>query len=168
MTTVYLSLGTNMGNRQAYVQEALTALNKLPQTQLDKVSAIYETAAWGNTHQADFLNLVCQLETDLSAHDFLNACQQIERDLGRVRHEHWGPRTIDIDILLYGEEIIKSDDLTVPHPYMTQRAFVLIPLADLNSTLTIPNTDQSVPDFLEKLDKSDVRWFMSSDALWKK
>ncbi|WP_164437888.1 2-amino-4-hydroxy-6-hydroxymethyldihydropteridine diphosphokinase, partial [Streptococcus equi] len=104
MTIVYLSLGTNMGDRKAYLQKAIQALASLPQTRLLAQSSIYETAAWGKTDQADFLNMACQLDTRLSATDFLKETQAIEQALGRVRHEKWGPRTIDIDILLFGNE----------------------------------------------------------------
>lgn len=167
MTQVFLSLGTNMGDREAYLKAALEALSDLPQSQLVAVSAIYETAAWGLTDQADFLNLVCQLETDLSAETLLLACQQIEADLDRVRLVRWGPRTIDIDILLYGEAYLQTEQLTVPHPYLTQRAFVLVPLAELAKDLVIPGTGSSVAQFLQLLDSSDVRFYQAAEAFWK-
>ena len=100
MTKVYLSLGSNMGDRQGYLQRAVEALKQLPETKVEAVSSFYETAAWGLTNQADFLNLALALETQLQAERLLSACQGIEKDLDRVRHEHWGPRTVDIDILL--------------------------------------------------------------------
>lgn len=90
MTIVYLSLGTNMGDRAAYLQKALEALADLPQTRLLAQSSIYETTAWGKTGQADFLNMACQLDTQLTAADFLKETQAIEQSLGRVRHEKWG------------------------------------------------------------------------------
>lgn len=105
MTKVYLSLGSNMGDRQGYLQRAVEALKQLTDTEVETVSSYYETAAWGLTDQADFLNLALALETQLPAESLLSACQAIEKDLDRVRHEHWGPRTVDIDILLYGQEI---------------------------------------------------------------
>ena len=116
MTRVYLSLGSNMGDRQDYLQKAVEALNDLPETEVKAVSSYYETAAWGLTEQADFLNLALLLETQLPAETLLRSCQQIEKDLDRVRHEHWGPRTVDIDILLYGQEIWETEHLKVPHP----------------------------------------------------
>ena len=131
MTRVYLSLGSNMGDRQGYLQKAVKALNDLPETEVKAVSSYYETAAWGLTDQADFLNLALALETKLPAETLLRSCQQIEKDLDRVRHEHWGPRTVDIDILLYGQEI--ADDLVDP------------------------KTGQAYKNYLSHLNTSDVR-----------
>lgn len=157
MTTVYLSLGTNMGDREAYLQAALEALSKIVDTTLEAVSAIYETPAWGNTRQADFLNLCCRLKTDLSAATLLRHCQKIELDLDRVRHEHWGPRTIDIDILLYGQEKIDTPTLTVPHPYMLERAFVLVPLADVAKELPF---GWEIADLLENIDTAPIQKYL--------
>lgn len=168
MTSVYLSLGTNMGNRMDYLKKAVSALSKLPKSKLISVSSVYETAAWGLTDQADFLNIACHIETDLASQDLLLACQEIERQLDRVRHEHWGPRTIDIDILLFGQDVIDTDNLKVPHPYMTQRAFVLVPLAEIASHLNIPGVQQSVSHCLLSLDTKDIAFHVSSEALLKK
>ncbi|WP_088723786.1 2-amino-4-hydroxy-6-hydroxymethyldihydropteridine diphosphokinase [Streptococcus mutans] len=157
MTLVYLSLGSNIGERQTYLQRALEELAHLSHITLQAVSPVYETAAWGKTDQADFLNIVCQLETDLSPYDLLEACQKIEKHLNRVRHEHWGPRTIDIDILFYGNTIIKEDNLKIPHPYLQNRAFVLVPLNDIASELVHPVLKETVAILLEKVDKSGVK-----------
>ena len=157
MTRVYLSLGSNMGNRQDYLQKAVEALNDLPETEVKVVSSYYETAAWGLTEQADFLNLALLLETQLPAETLLRSCQQIEKDLDRVRHEHWGPRTVDIDILLYGQEIWETEHLKVPHPYMGQRAFVLVPLIEIADDLVDPKTGQAYKKYLSQLNTSDVR-----------
>ncbi|MGT2636669.1 2-amino-4-hydroxy-6-hydroxymethyldihydropteridine diphosphokinase [Streptococcus ratti] len=157
MTAVYLGLGSNIENREAYLEKALASLAELPQTQLVDQSAVYETAAWGKTDQADFLNVVCQLETDLSPQELLQSCQSIEGQLGRIRHEHWGPRTIDIDILFYGYQIIDEEDLQVPHPYLQDRAFVLVPLNDLARSFIHPLLKQSIADLLQRVDKSGVK-----------
>lgn len=157
MTKVYLSLGSNMGNRQGYLQKAVEALNHLPETEVKAVSSYYETAAWGLTNQADFLNLALALETQLQAETLLSSCQQIEQKLDRVRHEHWGPRTVDIDILLYGQEIWETKHLKVPHPFMTQRAFVLVPLLEIAEDLVEPQTGQAYEKYMSQLDTSDVR-----------
>ncbi|WP_105145178.1 2-amino-4-hydroxy-6-hydroxymethyldihydropteridine diphosphokinase, partial [Streptococcus suis] len=101
--------------------------------QLGLVSNIYETPAWGKTDQADFLNLACQVYTDLSAQDFLSVCQKIEQELDRVRIEKWGQRTVDLDIIFWDEEKIQEENLIVPHPYAHERAFVLKPLAEIAS-----------------------------------
>ncbi|MFR2078748.1 MAG: 2-amino-4-hydroxy-6-hydroxymethyldihydropteridine diphosphokinase [Streptococcus sp.] len=134
MTRVYLSLGSNMGDRQGYLQKAVKALNDLPETEVKAVSSCYETAAWGLTDQADFLNLALALETKLPVETLLRSCQQIEKDLDRVRHEHWGPRTVDIDILLYGQEIWETEHLKVPHPSGV-RGFCLVPLIEIADDL---------------------------------
>ena len=157
MTKVYLSLGSNMGNRQDYLQRAVEAIKKLTDTEVEAVSSYYETAAWGLTDQADFLNLAIALETQLSVESLLSACQAIEKDLDRVRHEHWGPRTVDIDILLYGQETWGTEHLKVPHPFMTQRAFVLVPLLEIAEDLVEPQTGQPYEKYLSQLDTSDVR-----------
>ena len=157
MTKVYLSLGSNMGNRQDYLQKAVEAIKKLTDTEVEAVSSYYETAAWGLTDQADFLNLAIALETQLSVESLLSACQAIEKDLDRVRHEHWGPRTVDIDILLYGQETWGTEHLKVPHPYMSQRAFVLVPLVEIADDLVDPKTGQAYKNYLSQLNTSDVR-----------
>ncbi|MDY4761929.1 2-amino-4-hydroxy-6-hydroxymethyldihydropteridine diphosphokinase [Streptococcus thoraltensis] len=156
MTVVFLSLGSNMGDKVAYLNQAIQSLSQVHETQLVKVSSFYRTAAWGKIDQDDFVNAVVQLETNLEAIDFLRECQQIEKDLDRVRHEHWGPRTIDIDILLYGEETFNTPDLKVPHPFMTERAFVLVPLAELTEDLVLPNTGKTVLEALAQLSHEDV------------
>ncbi|MCY7195127.1 2-amino-4-hydroxy-6-hydroxymethyldihydropteridine diphosphokinase [Streptococcus dysgalactiae subsp. equisimilis] len=159
MTIVYLSLGTNMGDREEYLSQAVQYLAKIPNIHLLAQSSIYETAAWGKTDQADFLNMACQLDTQLTAADFLKETQAIEQSLGRVRHEKWGPRTIDIDILLFGEEVYDTKELKVPHPYMTERAFVLIPLLELQPDFKLPPNHKFLRDYLAALDTSDITLF---------
>ena len=134
MTLVYLSLGSNIGERQTYLQRALEELAHLSHITLQTVSPIYETP-----------------------YDLLEACQKNEKHLNRVRHEHWGPRTIDIDILFYGNTIIKEDNLKIPHPYLQNRAFVLVPLNDIASELVHPVLKETVAVLLEKVDKSGVK-----------
>lgn len=156
MTIVYLGLGSNIGNKEYYLKSALDQIARLPKTHLKLISPFYITEAWGKTDQDDFLNLVCQIQTELNALELLEYCQKIEVDLDRVRHEKWGPRTIDIDILLFGNELISKPTLKVPHPFMTERAFVLVPLSDI-----APHDLQikGIPlyQFLEKIDSSTVK-----------
>ncbi|HFI0533131.1 TPA: 2-amino-4-hydroxy-6-hydroxymethyldihydropteridine diphosphokinase [Streptococcus suis] len=154
----YLSIGGNMGNRQAYLQAALDKLASHPGCQLGLVSNIYETPAWGKTDQADFLNLACQVYTDLSAQDFLSVCQNIEQELDRVRIEKWGQRTIDLDIIFWDEENIQEENLIVPHPYAHERAFVLLPLADIAADYRHPSIGQRVEELVINLgDTSDIK-----------
>lgn len=155
MTSVYLSLGSNIGDRKDYLMTALNRIKHLPNTSLKTVSSLYETTAWGKTDQDDFLNCCCKLETSLSPQELLLSCQKIERDLNRIRHEHWGPRTLDIDILLYGDDNIATDQLQIPHPYMTKRAFVLVPLAEIAPELCLYH--KSIRWYLSQLKGEDVR-----------
>lgn len=131
MKIAYLSIGTNIGEREQNLQEAVRMLVAHDEIVVTAVSSIYETAAVGFTEQADFLNIALSLKTSLSAQALLLACQQIENDLGRVREFRWGPRIIDLDILLYNNETYNSDTLIVPHPRMYERAFVLVPLKEI-------------------------------------
>ena len=139
--TCYLSLGANLGARAQTLREALRRLAQLPGTRLVRASAFYETAPWGKTDQPPFLNGAACLSTRLAPEALLAACQEIERALGRVRHEHWGARTLDID-LVYGVRggqavRVATPRLTLPHPYLLERAFVLVPLAEIAPTLVL-------------------------------
>jgi 2-amino-4-hydroxy-6-hydroxymethyldihydropteridine diphosphokinase len=129
--TAYLALGSNLGDRRRLLADALAALDRHPQNRLTAASPVYETKAVGITDQPDFLNCVVRLETDLLPLTLLDLCLSIEQQFGRVRREHWGPRTVDLDVLLYGDTTFNDDRLTLPHPRMKERAFVLAPLADL-------------------------------------
>ncbi len=131
MPTAYLALGSNLADRRQLLADALAALARHPQNRLTGVSPVYETKAVGLTDQPDFLNLVVRLETDLSPLALLDLCLAIEQQLGRIRHERWGPRTVDLDVLLHGDTTLNDARLTLPHPRMKERAFVLAPLADL-------------------------------------
>jgi len=135
MSIVYLSLGSNMGDRVLYLKQALVALGD--EVEVVKVSSLYETLPWGKADQEIFYNLVAKISTDLAAVDLLSLCQKIEIKLGRKREEKWGPRVIDIDILLYGEDKIDRPDLKIPHPHMLERDFVIIPIAEVNPELEI-------------------------------
>ncbi|MCI7056731.1 MAG: 2-amino-4-hydroxy-6-hydroxymethyldihydropteridine diphosphokinase [Selenomonas bovis] len=137
----YLSLGANLGARAQTLREALRRLAQLPGTRLSRASSFYETAPWGKTDQPPFLNGAACLSTRLAPEALLAACQEIERALGRVRHEHWGARTLDID-LVYGvcgaaEVRAATPRLTLPHPYLLERAFVLVPLAEIAPELVL-------------------------------
>lgn len=127
MTTAYLSMGSNLGDRAGYLARAVGLL-QAPHTQVVQVSGLYETAPQGKTDQPDFYNIAVKVETTLGPLALLAHTQGVERQLGRERKERWGPRTIDIDILLYGDQAVDLPELTVPHPRMWERAFVLIPL----------------------------------------
>ncbi len=140
MTPAYIALGSNLGHPQQQLGKAVASLEKLPGTRLERVSSIYRSAAVGPGTQQDYLNAVLLLTTNLSAIALLNVMQQIENAQGRVRDVHWGPRTLDLDLLLYGEMKITSTNLTVPHPRMQQRNFVLYPLREIcDGNLIMPD-----------------------------
>ena len=133
----YLSLGANLGARAETIREALRRLACAAGIRLLRVSSLYETAPWGRIDQPAFLNAAAVIETDLSPLALLAACQSVERALGRVRHEHWGARTIDVDILHVEGVQMADARLCLPHPYMMERAFVLVPLAEIAPALAV-------------------------------
>ena len=131
MMKAVLGLGTNMGKRLENLENALNSIALLPKTKIIKTSSVYETEPWGYTEQARFLNCAVLVETGLTPNALLGACLGIEAALGRVRKLRNGPRIIDIDVLLYEDFELESEELTVPHPFILQRDFVLVPLHDL-------------------------------------
>lgn len=141
----FISLGSNIGDGPAIIQKALARLAQTEGVQLGRVSSLYRTAPWGNTEQAEFTNAVAELETLLEAPELLAGLLGIERELGRNRDTgHWGPRLIDLDLLTYGDELINRPGLIVPHPHMHERAFVLVPLLELEPEFEIPGLGRAV------------------------
>lgn len=142
MTRVYLGLGSNLGDRLAWLRLAAEQLTATPGLKLSGGSSLYRTAPWGRVEQADFYNAVAAAETEIPLPRLLERCQQIEQAAGRQRRVRWGQRTLDIDILLAGEQRCDQPQLTVPHPYLQQRRFVLLPLAELMAALGDPQLEQ--------------------------
>ncbi|MGE7093917.1 2-amino-4-hydroxy-6-hydroxymethyldihydropteridine diphosphokinase [Lysinibacillus sp. NPDC048646] len=134
MNNVFLSIGTNIGERYDNLQQAIKLLMEKEKIEVVRISSIYETAAVGFTDQADFLNIAVSIKTSYSPSEMLGICQSVENELGRVREFRWGPRIIDLDILLYNHENIETENLIVPHPRMYERAFVLVPLIEITPT----------------------------------
>ena len=162
----YIALGSNIEPTVDYLTKARELINRLDEIEIVDASQLYLTEPVGYTDQAAFLNQVVAVETTLSAHALLQAIQSIEQQLGRKRDIRWGPRTIDLDILLYGEAHIVTDDLIVPHPRMTERAFVLVPLSDITTATEIPGTELTVQQAMAKLSReelSDVRLYQTND-----
>jgi|SRR5690625_3548762 len=155
MNLSYISLGTNIEPKEEYINNAIKQLSEHNNITIKKKSSIYVTTPVGYINQADFLNMVIELNTSLSSEDLLHYCQSIESDLGRERSIRYGPRTIDLDILLYNQEVIKTDRLTIPHPRMHQRSFVLIPLKEIAPHLVIPLVGMSSTELLKKVASSD-------------
>ena len=136
---VFVGLGSNLNDPLKQLQTALAAIGHLPETQLQKVSGVYLTHPMGPQDQPDYLNAVVELKTTVDAYDLLTLLQDIESQQGRVRAgSRWHERTIDLDILLYGDESIDTESLVIPHPGMHERAFVLYPLLELDQDLSIP------------------------------
>lgn len=156
MVLCALGLGSNIGDKLAFVNEAVRRLDASTQITVLKRSGNYRTEPWGLTDQDWFLNICVLIETDLGPEALLKQCLRVEKELGRVRNRRWGPRKIDIDVLIYGEKTIDVEGLTIPHPRMSDRAFVLVPLADIWPDARIGN--HSVLDALQKRsDLDDVR-----------
>ena len=131
MVICYIGIGSNIGDRQGYIDRAIKALKAVRHVEVKRVSTIYETDPVGGVPQGKFLNGVIEIETALDPHGLLKALNEIERALGRKRKEKNGPRTIDLDILYYGDEVVEDEDLTIPHPWICQREFVLRGLREL-------------------------------------
>lgn len=146
MPDVFLGLGSNVGDRENQLKEAIRLLDEQSGIKVVKVSSFYETEPVGYVDQPDFLNLCVEIQTELSPKAVLERGLAIEQQLHRVRKERWGPRTLDIDILLYGDQIIEEQDLTIPHPRMTERAFVLIPLQEIALNKVEPRTQTKIKD----------------------
>ncbi len=140
MTAACIGLGANLGDAAQTLRDAFQALEGLPRTTLRARSPLYSTPAWGNEDQPAFVNAAALLDTALDGPELLEALLGIERDFGRVRAPgvHWGPRTLDLDLLLFGEDIIDLPQLKVPHPHLHERAFALLPLADIAADAVIP------------------------------
>ncbi len=139
MLTTYIGIGSNIDTPLNHVRKAITELDQLHRCHLVKTSPIYRSKALGPAEQPDYLNAVAQLDTQLQALELLDILQEIERQHGRERVLRWGPRTLDLDILLYGSEQISSPRLNIPHPYLTQRNFVLYPLLSIAPELSLPD-----------------------------
>ncbi len=135
----YLSMGSNEGNRVKNLQRALAFLNNDPGIRILKVSSFYETEPWGGVEQSPFINIVVKIDSTLKADELLKSCQTVENQLGRKRLVHWGPRIIDVDILMLGDIRITDEKLTIPHPYMEEREFVLAPLREIAPDLILPS-----------------------------
>lgn len=153
----FVGLGGNLGDAAATLHEAIRELDGLPSTRMVRASHLYRSAAWGVTEQPHFINAVALLETGLDARALLDALLQLERSHGRERdaESRWGPRTLDLDLLLYGEAAIDEPGLRVPHPHLHERAFVLLPLVELAPGTVVPGHDIA-HELLARIDSSGV------------
>jgi 2-amino-4-hydroxy-6-hydroxymethyldihydropteridine diphosphokinase len=160
--TAFIALGSNIGNRYDYLTEAIKQLESHLEIKLVNISSIYETDPVGYEDQDLFLNMVIEVMTSLHADELLDICLKLELTLGRKREIVWGPRTIDLDILLYNQENIETEKLIIPHPRMLERNFVMIPLSEIKPDIIIPHTDKPLEALIKELpNKEGVR-------LWKR
>lgn len=164
MNKAYLGLGTNMGDRVNFLNQAIKILDSEKDIIITKKSKLYETKAWGYTNQGDFLNMCIEIETKLNPNELLEKCQNVEKKLNRERKIRWGPRTIDVDILFFNDIILQEENLEIPHPRIGERAFVLIPLIDLNEKLKI--NEMSITKYLKSLtaeEREEVKEFIGNE-----
>ncbi len=154
MARVFLSLGSNIGDRAATISQAVSLLSMSQKIKIVKTSSFYETEPWANKEQGWFVNAAVALDTDFSAMELLQYCQNIELELGRIRKkdEKWGERTIDIDILMYDDKIISNGPtLNIPHPLMHLRAFVLVPMLEVKADLVHPVFNKTISQLYDEL-----------------
>ena len=161
-----LGLGGNVGDPVRAMAEALKRIDGHAACRVVIVSRLYSTPPWGRTDQPDFVNACALIETRLSPQDLLELCLSIERELKRVRLERWGPRTIDIDILTYADRDVSTDTLAIPHPRITERAFVLVPLADIAPDLMIAGN--SVEHWANVIDHAGIAAKSDDGTWWRK
>lgn len=139
MTISYIGVGSNVGDRAGFCRQAVTALGEASGVTIDAVSSLYETSPIGGPPQRSFVNLVVRVNTDLEARALLDLCQRIEHAMGREPSDiRWGPRVVDLDILLFGDEKLNEPDLEIPHPRIAQRRFVLVPLLEIDADAADP------------------------------
>lgn len=162
---VFLSLGGNLGDPRKSMASALKLLDATSGVDVVAVSSLYRTPPWGKLDQPDFLNAAAELSTSLSPHELLDLCLGTEKTLKRVREERWGPRVIDLDILVFGDRVIHETGLEVPHPRMLERAFVLVPLAEIAPHL--PVDGKSVSERLATADTAGIEQLPSGRDWWQ-
>ena len=157
MIKIYLALGTNLGDRLANLRDAINALT--PDVTVIRESTIYETPPWGFTEQPAFLNMVVEAATSLNPRALLDYLKEREKSLGRVKNFRYGPRHIDLDILLYDDLVYEDERLQIPHPRLHERAFVLVPLSDLAPDLVHPVLGKDVKSLLSAVDRDEIHPF---------
>lgn len=153
--TVYIGLGSNLDNPRLQIEWALGALAHLPGSRFEAAAPCYQSRALGPGPQPDYINTVARLRATLAPLDLLRELQALETARGRTRDQHWGPRTLDLDILLYGDLVLADQGLTLPHPRLTERAFVLLPLLDLDPDLILPD-GTALARLLARVDRTGI------------
>jgi len=148
MSVAYIGLGSNMGDKVANLKKAVLELGKVPGNKVLAVSSFYKTEPVGGVEQDWFVNAAAEIETSLTPRELLNKLLYIEKNLGRVRDEKWGPRVIDLDILLYDDLVMNEEGLSIPHPYLHERGFVLVPLAEIAPKVIHPKFKKSISELM--------------------
>ncbi len=156
MPTAYIGLGSNMGDKSGNILKSLDLLGQFKKIKVVKRSSLYETEPVGYEDQDWFVNAVAELETELSPRELLDALMKIEQDMGRKREIKWGPRTIDLDILLYDQLCLNEPDLIIPHPRMHERSFVLVPLAEIAPNVKHQSLDRTINELLKSLNSAKL------------
>ncbi|MBY7740348.1 2-amino-4-hydroxy-6-hydroxymethyldihydropteridine diphosphokinase [Paenibacillus polymyxa] len=156
MTIAYIGIGANLGDRHTQIDQALGNFAQHKYISLIETSNRFSTSPVGVLNQPNFINLVCSIKTSLSALQLLDVLMEIEQKLGRVREGKWGPRTIDLDLLSFGREVINGEKLTIPHPRLHERLFVLIPLLELNLDSFFPYTIKELNNFVNVITNQNI------------
>ncbi|MDD3437545.1 MAG: 2-amino-4-hydroxy-6-hydroxymethyldihydropteridine diphosphokinase [Candidatus Gastranaerophilales bacterium] len=156
MAIVYLGLGSNKGDRVGYVQQATCLLGAIENIKIVRTSSLYETQPWLEKDTTWYVNAIVEIKTTLPPQDLLAECLRIEKQLGRNRETEGQERTIDIDILFYDKEIIDEEDLQIPHKYLHQRAFILVPMLELNPDFIHPELNKNVSELHEELENPEM------------
>lgn len=158
MAIAYLGLGSNKGDRVGYVQQATSLLGEIESTKIIRTSSLYETQPWLEKDTTWYVNAVIEVKTSLSAQALLSECLRIEKQLGRNREieGRYGDRTIDIDILFYDKDILREENLHIPHKYLHQRAFTLVPMLELNPDFVHPDLGKSISELHEELENPEM------------
>jgi 2-amino-4-hydroxy-6-hydroxymethyldihydropteridine diphosphokinase len=152
MTRAFVGIGSNLGDREFLIRNAVEGLRAIPNTSVLRISSLYDTDPVGEVEQPSFLNAVAWLETELDPRALLWHLLLIEKRMGRVRTQRWGPRSIDLDLLFFGDTELEEPDLTIPHPEAHRRAFVLYPLQELDSDFLYPGTREPIRKLIKRLD----------------
>ena len=165
MNKVYLGLGSNVGDSLSAIKKVITTLNEDDRINVTNQSSFYETTPYGNVNQNNFINAVIEIETGLNCSQLLEFNKNLERNFGREKRERWGPREIDIDIILFNDDIFHTEKLNIPHPDLINRDFVLVPLLEINDKLVHPETKKILSEYLDTKPENHILNKLKNDHL---
>jgi 2-amino-4-hydroxy-6-hydroxymethyldihydropteridine diphosphokinase len=165
MNNVYLGLGSNISNRENFIISALKEVDRRENCRVIQVSSFYETKPYGKVNQENFINIACQISTPDDPHELFYLLKMIEKEIGRIPRERWGPREIDIDILLFEDACIETVNLVIPHPDMLNRGFVLMPLVEINPKIIHPKTKKLLKEYLDTNKENDILRISKNDFM---